>query len=115
MLTARATLRNVRLSPRKARLVANLIRGKRVLEARDILQFSLQRSAEPIRKLLDSAVANAEWNAREVRRRIDTDDFIVKTIMVDEGRTFYRYTPMPRGRAGRVRHRSSHVTLTITE
>ncbi|NLV43286.1 MAG: 50S ribosomal protein L22 [Candidatus Hydrogenedentes bacterium] len=115
MLTARATLRNVRLSPRKARLVANLIRGKRVLEARDILQFALQRSAEPIKKLLDSAVANAEWRAREGRRRIDTDELIVKTIMVDEGRTFYRYSPMPRGRAGRVRHRSSHVTLTITE
>jgi large subunit ribosomal protein L22 len=115
MLTARAILRNVRLSPRKARLVADMIRGKRVLEARDILQFSLQRSAEPIQKLLDSAVANAEWSAREVRRRIDTDEFVVKNIMVDEGRTFYRYQSMPRGRAGRVRHRSSHVTLTITE
>jgi len=115
MLTARATLRNVRLSPRKARLVADMIRGKRVIEARDILQFSVQRAAEPIQKLLDSAVANAEWSARAVRRRIDADELIVKTIMVDEGRTFYRYSPMPRGRAGRVRHRSSHVTLTITE
>lgn len=115
MLTARASLRNVRLSPRKARLVADMIRGKRVIDARDILQFALQRAAEPIQKLLDSAVANAEWSAREVRRRIDADELIVKTIMVDEGRTFYRHQPMPRGRAGRIRHRSSHVTLTITE
>jgi len=115
MLEARAKLSNMRVSARKARLVADMIRGKRVIEARDILQFTLKRSAEPICKLLDSAVANAEWRAREVRRRIDTDELIVKTIMVDEGRTFYRYQPMPRGRAGRVRHRSSHVTLTITE
>ncbi len=115
MLTARATLRNIRLSPRKARLVADMIRGKRVIDARDILQFSLQRSADPIHKLLDSAVANAEVKARENRRRINADEFVVKMIMVDEGRTFYRHQPMPRGRAGRVRHRSSHVTLTITE
>ena len=115
MLEARATLRNLRVSARKARLVADLIRGKRVIEARDILQFTLKRSAEPLKKLLDSAVANAEWRARESRRRVDTDELIIRTIMVDEGRTFYRYQPMPRGRAGRVRHRSSHVTLTITE
>ncbi|MFA7693482.1 MAG: 50S ribosomal protein L22 [Candidatus Hydrogenedentes bacterium] len=115
MLTAEATLRNVRLSPRKARLVADLIRGKRVLEARDILEFSPQRAAEPIRKLLDSAVANAEWRAREARRRIDPDEFVVSTIMVDEGRMFYRHRPMARGRAGRIRHRSSHVTLFLSE
>jgi len=115
MLTARATLRNIRLSPRKARLIADSIRGKRVLDARDILQFSPQRAAEPVHKLLDSAVANAEWKAREERRRIDADELIIKIIMVDEGRTFYRFQPMPRGRAGRIRHRSSHITLTITE
>ncbi len=115
MLTARATLRNIRLSPRKARLIADSIRGKRVLDARDILQFSLQRAAGPVHKLLDSAVANAEWKARELRRRIDADELIIKTVMVDEGRTFYRFQPMPRGRAGRIRHRSSHITLTITE
>lgn len=115
MLQAQASLRNLRVSARKARLVADMIRGKRVIEARDILQFTLKRTAEPMRKLLDSAVANAESRARESRKRIDTDEFIVKIIMVDEGRTFYRYQPMPRGRAGRIRHRSSHVTLTITE
>lgn len=115
MLEARATVRNLRVSARKARLVADMIRGKSVMDARDILQFTLKRSAEPIIKLLDSAVSNAEWRAREARRRIDTDEFKIKTIMVDEGRTFYRYQPMARGRAGRIRHRSSHITLTITE
>lgn len=115
MLEARAKLTNMRVSARKARLVADMIRGKRVIEARDILQFTLKRSAEPMRKLLDSAVANAEWRAREVRRRIDTDEFVIKTIMVDEGRTFNRFQPRARGSAGRIRHRSSHVTLTITE
>ena len=115
MLTARAKVKNIRISARKARLVADMIRGKKILEARDILEFSLKRSSEPMLKLLDSAVANVEMKAREVRRRVDTDDFTIDTIMVDEGRTFYRHQPMARGRAGRIRHRSSHVTLTITE
>lgn len=115
MIEARATLRNLRVAPRKARLVANMIRGKRVADARDILHFTLKCSAEPIRKLLDSAVANAQLNAREQRRRVDADDFVIKKVMVDEGRTFYRYTPMPRGRAGKIRRRSSHVTLMIQE
>ena len=115
MPTAIAKLKNMQIAPRKARLVAGLIRGKRVADARDILLFCIKGSAGPIRKLLDSAVANAEHEAREKRQRIDTDDMVVSWITVNEGRTLYRFQSMPRGRAGKVRHRSSHVELVITD
>ena len=115
MPTAIAKLRNMQIAPRKARLVAGMIRGKRVADARDILQFCVKGSAEPIRKLLDSAVANAEYEARERRARIIADNMVVSWIIVNEGRTLYRYQSMPRGRAGKVRHRSSHVELMISD
>lgn len=115
MPTAVAKLSNLQVAPRKVRLVANMIRGKRVADARDILQFRVKGSAEPIRKLLDSAVANAEYEARERRARIIADNMVVSWIIVNEGRTLYRYQSMPRGRAGKVRHRSSHVELMISD
>jgi len=112
---ARARLSGLQMSPRKVRLVADMIRGKRVADARDILQFTVKGCAEPLRKLLDSAVANAENAAAEVRRRINTDDYRVTHIAVGDGRTLYRFQNMPRGRAGRLRHRSSHVDLVISQ
>ena len=115
MPTAIAKLKNLQVAPRKVRLVADMIRGKRVADARDILQFCVKGSSGPLRKLLDSAVANAEHEAREHRTRVHTDDLIVRRITVDDGRTLYRFQSMPRGRAGRVRHRSSHVELMITD
>lgn len=115
MLQARATLRNLRVSARKARLVADMIRGKRVIEARDILQFTLKRSAEPMRKLLDSAVANAENAAAEKRERINTDDMVVRSIMVGDGRTLRGFIGAPRGRASRIRKRSCHIALVIAD
>lgn len=115
MATAVAKLKNLPISARKVRLVADLVRGKKVAEARDILSFTLKGSAEPLRKLLDSAVANAEHTASDSHDRIDTDEMIIEKIMVNEGRTLQRFQPAPRGRAGRIRKRSSHVELTITE
>ena len=115
MATAAAKLKNLPISARKVRLVADMVRGKKVAEARDILSFAIKGSAEPLRKLLDSAVANAENTASETHDRLDTDEMIVKTILVNEGRTLQRFQPAPRGRAGRIRKRSSHVELTITE
>lgn len=115
MPTAVAKLKNLQISPRKVRLVADLIRGKRVADARDILQFTVKGCALPMRKLLDSAVANAENEAGERRQRINTDDMIVKWVVVNDGRTLYRFQSMPRGRAGKIRHRSSHIELMITE
>ena len=115
MANAKASVKNIPITARKARLVADLIRGRKVVEARDVLQVTLKRSAEPIRKLLDSAVANAENAAAESHERIDTDEMVVETIMVNEGRTLHRIQPQSRGRALRIRKRSSHVELTITE
>ena len=115
MASAKASVKNISISARKARLVADLIRGKRVVDARNVLHVTLKRSALPIRKLLDSAVANAENAAAEAHERIDTDDMVVDTIMVNEGRTLHRIQPQSRGRALRIRKRSSHVELTITE
>lgn len=113
MTVSTARLANYRVSARKARLVADLIRGKRVEEARNILSFTLKKTAEPLRKLLESAVANAEYAAMERQERIDTDELVVSRIVVDEGRTLYRFVAAPRGRATRIRKRSSHITLEL--
>ena len=115
MATGVAKLKNLSVSARKVRLVADMVRGKKVSVALSILAFTQKGSAEPIRKLLNSAVANVEHTASESHDRIDTDEMIVKTIMVNEGRTLQRFQPAPRGRASRIRHRSSHVELMITE
>lgn len=115
MATAVARLKNLRISPRKVRLVADLIRGKKVADARDILRFTVKKSSEPLGKLLESAVANAENAAAERSERIDGDELFVTRIMVNEGRTLHRYQPRARGRACRIRKRSSHVELVLSE
>ena len=103
----------LRIAPRKVRLVADLIRGKTVSEARDILQFTVKRGAPILGKLLASAVANAESLAAERRERIDTDEMIIGQILVDGGPTRRKFQPAPRGRATRIRKRSSHVMLAL--
>jgi len=113
MPLATAKLKNLPISARKVRLVATLIRGKKVSHARDILHFTLKGSAEPMLKLLESAVANAENEAVGRRARIDTDAMVIRKITVDEGRTLQRWYSAPRGRGTRVRHRSSHIQLEI--
>jgi len=113
MATARA--KYLRIAPRKVRLVADLIRGKKVSEARTILFYTVKRAAPLISKVLESAVANAESAAAEHRERVNTDDMVVSRIWVDEGPTLRRFSPQPRGRATRIRKRSSHITLHINE
>ena len=115
MATAVAKLKNLSVSARKVRLVADLIRGKKVPDARDTLQFALKGSAMPLRKLLDSAVANAEESAKIRHEDIDTDEMVISKIIVNEGRTLKRFQPAPRGRASSIRKRSSHVELVISE
>ena len=115
MATATATAKYVSVAPRKMRLVADLIRGKKVGEAIDILTFTQKGCAPIIRKVLESAVANAEHAAAETRARIDSDDMVIRTIMVNEGRTRKKWQAAPRGRAVRIRCRTSHVELTITD
>ena len=113
MATAHAKLTNLRISARKVRLVADTIRGKRVAEARDMLRFTVKGCAEPMRKLLESAAANADQAASEKRERLNTDDMVITKIMVNEGRTLNRFWSGPRGRAMRIRKRGSHIELTI--
>lgn len=115
MAIAHAKLKSLSIAPRKVRLVADLIRGKKVADARDILNYTLKGSAEPLRKLLDSAAANAELEARNHNTRVDADAMVVEKIIVNEGRTLKRFQNAPRGRATRIRKRSSHVELTIAD
>ncbi len=115
MATAVAKLKNLSVGARKVRLVADMVRGKSVADARDILQYTLKGSGEPLRKLLESAVANAESVATERHERVDTDEMVITRIEVNEGRTLQRYQPAPRGRATRIRKRSSHVELVIAD
>lgn len=115
MAEATASVRRVRIAPRKARLVADLIRGKKVHEARDILAFTVKRASPIIGKLLESAVANAEHAATESGRRVNPDEYRVQTVLVDGGPVYKRWRPASRGRPVRIRKRTSHITLVISD
>jgi large subunit ribosomal protein L22 len=108
-MEAVAKLRNYPTSPRKMRLLADLIRGKKVDKALSILENSPKHPAVPLHKLLWSAVYN--WKAKNEGG--DEHELVVKTIMVDGGRTLKRMRPAPQGRGYRVRKRSNHVTLIV--
>ena len=105
---ARATLRGIRISPRKARLVVDLIRGKQVEPALAMLQFSPQKGAKLAKHLLESAIANAREN-----RRADVDTLWITGGWVDGGRVLKRYMPAAHGRATPIRKRSSHITIVL--
>ncbi|HAT03713.1 MAG TPA: 50S ribosomal protein L22 [Candidatus Magasanikbacteria bacterium] len=106
---AKAQLNHLRMSPQKVRLVAGLIRGLKVDEARAQLMFNHKRAAQPILKLLDSAIANAEHN-----HDIDTKTLVIETIYVNEGPVLRRWMPRAMGRATPMRKRSSHTTLVLS-
>lgn len=109
-MEATAKLSFVRLSPQKARLVVDMVRGKRVQEALSILKFSPQRAAEIVSKLVSSAVANAEQKGVG-----DVDRLFVKTIFVDQGPVLRRFMPKGRGSASRIRKPTSHITVVLGE
>ena len=106
-----AKLMNNPTSPRKTRLVADLIRGVDVDKALAILQFNPRESAPKMRKLLLSAVAN--WQAKNEGKRMEDSQLYVKSIMVDEGRTMKRMRTAPQGRGYRIRKRSNHITMVV--
>lgn len=106
----KATLKTYRQSPRKVRLVAEAIRGKRVPQALAELGFLAKRAADPIKKLLESALANALSG-----RALSKERLVVKSITVDKGRTLKRSMPRARGHASAVRKRTSHITLVLEE
>lgn len=105
-----ARLKGARLSAQKARLVADQVRGKDVEEALELLTYSPKKGAVIIKKLLNSAIANAEHN-----EGADVDELKISTICVDEGTTMKRIKPRAKGRADRILKRSCHITITVAD
>lgn len=105
-----AKLKYARISPQKARLVADQIRGLPVDSAINLLAFSNKKAAQIIKKVLDSAIANAEHNDAA-----DVDELIVQQVMIDEGPVMKRFRPRARGRANKIIKRMSHVTVAVEE
>lgn len=109
-MEARAKLSYARLSPQKARLVVDMVRGKRVQDAMNILKFSPQKAASIVSALVSSAVANAEQKGVS-----DVDRLFVKAITVDQGPALKRFLPRAQGRATRIRKPTSHITVVLDE
>jgi large subunit ribosomal protein L22 len=107
-MEAKAVVRTVRMSPRKMRVVANLVRGKKVGEAMALLKLMPKKGAFVIRKLLISAVANAEQKGD-----VDVDNLLVRDCNVDNGPIVKSWMPRSMGRANRIQSRTSHVTVTV--
>ncbi len=105
-----AKLRHLRIAPRKVRLVADLIRKKPVNEALVILDFTRKKAALPLKKLLNSAIANAKNNFQ-----LDPSNLYISKITVDEGPKYKRWMPRARGRADLILKRTSHITLVLSE
>ncbi|WP_062349823.1 50S ribosomal protein L22 [Bacillus kwashiorkori] len=109
-MEAKAVARTVRIAPRKARLVMDLIRGKQVGEAMAILKLTPKAASPIIEKVLKSAIANAEHNYE-----MDTNSLVVSKAFVDEGPTLKRFRPRAQGRASQINKRTSHITIVLSE
>jgi large subunit ribosomal protein L22 len=110
MMEVRAVAKRLNIAPQKARLVADQVRGKPVSDALDILNFSVRKGAVLVRKVLESAIANAENN-----EGADVDELKISEIYVDAGMTMKRIRPRAKGRADRILKRTSHITVTVTD
>jgi len=106
-----AILRNCPTSPRKMRLVADMVRGMEVNRALDVLKFSSKEASGRMEKLLMSAISN--WQLKNEGVRVEESKLVVKEVFVDQGRTLKRVQPAPQGRAHRIKKRSNHVTLVL--
>ncbi len=106
-----ATLKNCPTSPRKMRLVADMIRGEEVSKALSLLQYSSKEASGRLEKLLRSAIAN--WEAKNEGERPEDNHLIVSEVKVDSARMLKRLRPAPQGRGHRIRKRSNHVTITV--
>lgn len=110
-MESKATVRHVRITPRKVRLVSDLVRGKSVNDALTILKFSSRkRTAKTISTLLESAVANAEQKGR-----IDVDNLVIKTLLVDQGPTMKRFASRAKGQGMRILKKTSHISVVLEE
>jgi large subunit ribosomal protein L22 len=109
-MEVKAVAKFVRISPRKARLVMDQVRGKRVEDAMNLLAFAPQKGAFLLRKVIKSAVGNAEENTS-----LDVDNLYIKRVYADEGPVLKRFRPRAQGRATRIRKRTSHLTVVLDE
>lgn len=114
-MEVRAALNGYRVSPRKARLVADQIRGKGVEEALNLLDLSPKRIGGPIAQLLRSAVANAEQKNDKQRAGIEIDNLVVAKVYVDQGPSMWRIRPRAQGRATWIQKRSSNINVVLSE
>lgn len=112
-MQARAKAMNVGISPRKVRMVVDLIRGRSVNEAYSILKFSKRRATAPIEKTLRSAVANAQQKADAEKAYIDVDEMVVREAYVNEGPTMKRFSPRAMGRATPIMKRTAQITIIV--
>lgn len=112
-MEAKAIARHVRVTPRKARRMVDLIRGKKATEAITILKFAPQDASLPVRKVLESAIANARVKADKASEPFRENDLVVKETYVDEGVTLKRFRARAQGRAARINKRTSHITVVV--
>jgi large subunit ribosomal protein L22 len=112
-MEAKAQARFVRVTPQKARRVVDLIRGRQAEEAVAVLEFAPQAAAEPVRKVVQSAIANARVKADKASEPFDERLLVVQVAYVDEGPTLKRFRPRAQGRAYRIRKRTSHITVVV--
>ena len=115
VMEAKASARHVRVSPQKARRVVDLIRGKAATDAVTTLTFAPQSASEPVKKVLESAIANARFRADRESVAFDERNLVVSAAYVDEGPTMKRFRPRAQGRAGRINKRTSHITVVVTQ
>jgi large subunit ribosomal protein L22 len=114
-IEAQALSRHVRMSPQKARLVVDLIRGQRAEDALQILRYTKKRAARDIEKVLRSAIANAERKAEDAGASLDVDELYVSRCFVNEGSRWKRLRPAPMGRAYRYQRRTAHIVVAVLE
>jgi large subunit ribosomal protein L22 len=112
-MEAKAQARYVRVTPQKARRVVDLIRGKQALEAVAVLEFAPQAVSETVRKVVQSAIANARVKAQAASEPFDERLYVVERAYVDEGPTLKRFRPRAQGRAYRINKRTSHITVVV--
>ena len=111
-MEAKANLKHVRMAPRKIRAMADLVRGKPAGDAINMLKFMPKAAATPLRKLIQSAVANAQDLSKG---EVDVDKLVISHLTVDQGPTARRFMPRAQGRATRINKKTSHVTVTVTD
>ena len=112
-MEAKAKVRYLRVTPQKARRIVDVVRGRGAEDAVDVLRFAPQAAAEPVRKVLESAIANARVAADRDGERFDAGDLRVLQAYVDEGPTMKRFRPRAQGRAARILKRTSHITVVV--